>query len=67
VDTDMQFQKIMQYTVLRQLVSWRFESYISCEDVKLYYLSLLLTNDRIKKSLSEREALLISLLENKEI
>jgi len=63
----MQFQKIMQYTVLRQLVSWRFESYISCEDVKLYYLSLLLTNDRIKKSLSEREALLISLLENKEI
>lgn len=67
MDTDMQFQKIMQYTVLRQLVSWRFESYISCEDVKLYYLSLLLTNDRIKKSLSEREALLISLLENKEI
>jgi len=63
----MQFQKIMQYTVLRQLVSWRFESYISCEDVKLYYLSLLLTNDRIKKSLSERETLLISLLENKEI
>jgi len=63
----MQFQKIMQYTVLRQLVSWRFESYISCEDVKLYYLSLLLTNDRNKKSLSEREALLISLLENKEI
>jgi len=63
----MQFQKIMQYTVLRQLVSWRFESYISCEDVKLYYLSLLLTNDRIKKSLFEREALLISLLENKEI